>query len=61
MSLISFLAHLLFVDSIATDFSKFILYLATLLRVFISCEEFPGGIFLGHPCLLTYRLQIKIL
>ena len=61
VSLISFLAHLLFVYKRATDFLKLILYQTTLLKVFIRCKEFSGPTFLGHLCLVLYHLQTKIL
>ena len=59
ISLISFSACLSFEYKKATDLFKLILYLDTLLKLFISCRISLVG-FLGCLSILSYNLQVVI-
>jgi hypothetical protein len=59
ISLIPFLVHLSSLYRQATDCFEFILYLATLLKVFLSSRSFLMEI-LRSFFILPYHLQIKL-
>ena len=59
VSLISFSAHLSLLQWKATDLFELVLYLATLLKLFISWRSSLVE-FLGCLCILSYHLQIVI-